>query len=67
MDTQHVTTDSLRVGSMRFDVRRYGAADGVPVLAGVDVGHTSPMATLPIGGEAELVVGDPCRFRLTRH
>lgn len=46
---------------------RQPLADGVPVLAGVDVGHTSPLATLPIGGEAELVVGDPCRFRLTRH
>ncbi len=46
---------------------RQPLADGVPVLAGVDVGHTSPLVTLPIGGDAELVVGDRCRFRLTRH
>jgi len=46
---------------------RQPLADGVPVLAGVDFGHTMPLVTLPIGGEAELVVGDASRFRLTRH
>lgn len=30
--------------------------DGIPVLANVDFGHTAPMITFPIGGEAELVV-----------
>ena len=37
---------------------------GIPVLANVDVGHTQPMATLPIGGQAELTVppaSDPAR------
>ncbi|MFC4530275.1 S66 peptidase family protein [Sphaerisporangium dianthi] len=29
---------------------------GVPVLANVDVGHTAPLATFPIGGRAELDV-----------
>jgi len=30
--------------------------NNLPVLANVDFGHTSPMITFPIGGEAELVV-----------
>ena len=46
---------------------RLPLAAGVPVLAGVDVGHTSPLATLPIGGEAELVAGDRSSLRVTRH
>ncbi|MBI2087104.1 MAG: LD-carboxypeptidase [Candidatus Zambryskibacteria bacterium] len=30
----------------------------IPVLANVDFGHTDPMITFPIGGEAQLVVSD---------
>ena len=30
---------------------------GLPVLANVDFGHTSPLATFPIGGRASLTVG----------
>jgi muramoyltetrapeptide carboxypeptidase LdcA involved in peptidoglycan recycling len=30
---------------------------GLPVLGNVDFGHTSPLATLPIGGRVELDVG----------
>ncbi|MFC7109734.1 hypothetical protein ACFQQB_60710 [Nonomuraea rubra] len=30
----------------------------MPVLANLDVGHTHPLATIPIGGLAELAVGD---------
>lgn len=30
----------------------------IPVLANVDFGHTDPMITFPIGGEAELVVSN---------
>ncbi len=30
----------------------------MPVLANVDFGHTDPMITFPIGGEAQLVVSD---------
>jgi muramoyltetrapeptide carboxypeptidase len=37
---------------------------GIPVLAGVDIGHTDPMLTLPVGGSAELVIDGP-RARLT--
>lgn len=48
-------------------VDRAGLAPGVPVLAGVDVGHTMPLATVPIGGEGELVVGPECALRWTRH
>ena len=32
-----------------------GLADHVPVVANVDVGHTDPMATLPIGGIARIM------------
>jgi muramoyltetrapeptide carboxypeptidase LdcA involved in peptidoglycan recycling len=38
---------------------------GVPVVANVDVGHTQPMWSYPIGGEAEVeVVGAEARIRL---
>jgi muramoyltetrapeptide carboxypeptidase len=35
------------------------ALAGKPVLADVDVGHTSPMATVPIGGRARIDVPEP--------
>jgi muramoyltetrapeptide carboxypeptidase len=37
---------------------------GLPVLANVDFGHTSPLATLPIGGQASLTVGAASSLRL---
>ncbi|MEO3811031.1 S66 peptidase family protein [Sphaerisporangium sp. B11E5] len=44
------------------------ALDGLPVLANVDVGHTYPLATFPIGGEAALTVdGDRSSLVLRRH
>lgn len=48
-------------------VERADLPAGVPVLGNVDFGHTHPLATLPVGGEAELVVGRRSAFRLTRH
>ena len=32
--------------------------NNIPVLANVDFGHTDPMITFPIGGEAKLIVSD---------
>ena len=46
-------------------VDRQPVLDGVPVLANADFGHTQPMATLPIGGEALLET--PGRLVLTGH
>ena len=43
---------------------RQPALAGKPVLAGADIGHTMPLATLPIGGQAELTVEDGVRFRV---
>lgn len=40
---------------------------GLAVLANADFGHTYPMATLPIGGEVSLVVGDAPELVLVRH
>ncbi|MDX3111428.1 S66 family peptidase [Nonomuraea angiospora] len=34
------------------------ALSRLPVLANIDVGHTTPLATFPIGGQARLTVGD---------
>jgi muramoyltetrapeptide carboxypeptidase len=39
----------------------------VPVLANADFGHTSPMITFPVGGEAELRVGAESALTITRH
>ncbi|GAA4242044.1 LD-carboxypeptidase [Actinomadura meridiana] len=44
------------------------ALDGVPVLANIDVGHTHPVATFPIGGRARLNVGERATdLTLLRH
>ncbi|MEV0617450.1 S66 peptidase family protein [Nonomuraea sp. NPDC050404] len=40
---------------------------GVPVLGNIDIGHTNPFATIPIGGQAELTVAGDGRARLTLH
>ncbi len=39
---------------------------GIPVLADVDFGHTSPLATLPIGGEVVLEAGADSVLTVTR-
>jgi muramoyltetrapeptide carboxypeptidase len=42
--------------------------DGVPIVANVDVGHTFPMATVPIGGEVTLHATSPNpHLMLTKH
>ncbi|GAA1396714.1 S66 peptidase family protein [Luteococcus peritonei] len=51
-------------------VRRQPALAGKPVLAEVDLGHTYPMITFPVGGRAELCCpadGSPARLVLTQH
>jgi muramoyltetrapeptide carboxypeptidase LdcA involved in peptidoglycan recycling len=40
---------------------------GLPVLANVDFGHTSPLATLPRGGRIEVEAGDSARLRVLEH
>lgn len=46
-------------------VARQPALAGRPVVAGADIGHTMPLATIPIGGQAELTVGPEVRLRIT--
>lgn len=48
-------------------VSKQSVLAGLPVLANADFGHTSPILTFPVGGEAELVVGESSTLRLTRH
>jgi hypothetical protein len=38
---------------------------GLPVLANADFGHISPLATLPLGGRAALIIGDATRWRVS--
>ena len=41
---------------------------GLPVLANVDIGHTNPIATIPLGGEAAISAGPgDLSVVLTRH
>lgn len=47
-------------------IQRQPVLAGVPVLANIDVGHTNPLATLPIGGQVEVRTGDKPRLRVTR-
>jgi muramoyltetrapeptide carboxypeptidase len=48
-------------------LKRQHALIGLPVLANVDFGHTSPLATLPIGGRVELIASDSPRLRVHEH
>lgn len=48
-------------------VRRQPALSGLPVLANLDFGHTYPMATLPIGGDAELITAPTPELRIHTH
>ena len=47
-------------------IQRQPALAGVPVLANIDIGHTNPLATLPIGGRVEVHSGDSPRLHITR-
>jgi muramoyltetrapeptide carboxypeptidase LdcA involved in peptidoglycan recycling len=41
---------------------------GIPVLANIDVGHTHPLATFPIGGQGRLTIADTeTSLTLLRH
>jgi muramoyltetrapeptide carboxypeptidase len=52
-------------------IGRQPALAGLPVLANVDFGHTNPLATLPIGGRAAIVVGvgvgEASKLTITAH
>jgi muramoyltetrapeptide carboxypeptidase LdcA involved in peptidoglycan recycling len=49
-------------------IARQPALRGKPVLAGVDFGHTSPLLTFPVGGTAEVAVGEAdSTLTITRH
>jgi muramoyltetrapeptide carboxypeptidase len=48
-------------------LERHHALAGLPVLANVDFGHTSPLATLPIGGRVELVASSSTCLRVLQH
>jgi len=48
-------------------VARQPRVSGLPVLANADFGHTSPLATLPIGGQAAVSVGADSTLTITRH
>lgn len=45
-------------------VARQPALAGKPVAASADIGHAMPLATFPVGGQAELAVGDGVRFKV---
>lgn len=47
-------------------VARQPALTGIPVLANVDVGHTNPLATLPIGGHIELHATNTTQLTIAR-
>lgn len=52
----------LQSGITSVDVAKLVAVNkhlqNIPVIAGLDFGHTSPMATLPIGGKAAITVNN---------
>ena len=40
---------------------------GLPIIANVDFGHTTPMTTFPIGGTARFVAGPQSRIEILKH
>jgi muramoyltetrapeptide carboxypeptidase LdcA involved in peptidoglycan recycling len=48
-------------------VAKQSVLAGLPVLANADFGHTSPIFTFPIGGQAEVTVGESSTLRIIRH
>ncbi|GAB3761376.1 S66 family peptidase [Microlunatus parietis] len=48
-------------------VRRQPVLAGLPVLANLDFGHTNPIATLPIGGDVELITDPEPVLRIHTH
>lgn len=51
----------------RFQSAVLPAVRGKPVLANVDLGHTNPQITFPIGGRARVSVGTSTTLTITRH
>jgi muramoyltetrapeptide carboxypeptidase len=47
-------------------IERQPVLAGLPVLANIDIGHTNPLATLPIGGHIEVDSGTKPRLRVLR-
>ncbi len=48
-------------------IKRKPELDDMPVVAGLDFGHTEPMFTFPIGGEAKLSVRDGIELEIIEH
>jgi len=48
-------------------IERQPVLAGLPVLANVDFGHTHPVMTLPIGGQATVAVGEETKLTITEH
>lgn len=48
-------------------IERQPVLTAVPVLANVDFGHTNPLMTLPIGGQATIVAGEASELTIIAH
>lgn len=48
-------------------VSRKPALNGVPVVANLDFGHTSPMLTIPVGGTAKISASDEAEILILKH
>ena len=48
-------------------VARQPLLAGLPVLGNADFGHTNPLATLPIGGQVEIVASEAPRIEVLKH
>lgn len=48
-------------------ISRQPALRGVPVIANLDFGHTSPMLTIPLGGTARISADESAEITITTH
>lgn len=48
-------------------ISRQPALTGVPVMANLDFGHTSPLLTIPVGGTATITASNPAEITILKH
>jgi len=57
----------MTLEKLKYIIKTKKELENIPIIAGVDFGHTYPMITFPIGGTARLKVDEKVEFRILNH